>query len=382
VDQLDRDSTPNNDDGDQSEDDEDSAEIVLIPADLSLTKALSAASNQNPNAGDTVTFELTLTNTGPGLATNVSVEDQIPSGFTVGAIYNGGVQNGNIIMWDIPSLAVGSEIFTYEATINVPANVLGEYTNTVQVMTSDQFDRDSTPNNDDGDQSEDDEARYTIDAPTVDIEIAKTVDKSQTFHGDTIVFTVTATNNSTYDATNIGVEDVLPSGYTLVSHTADLGAYNETIATWEIASIAISETATLEMTVTVTETEDYTNIAELVYVDQIDPNIANDRAEATPEVTQAECLTVFNEFSPNDDGANDFFFIECIEKYPNSLLQIYNRWGNEVFAAKGYDNSWDGTSVRSTIGASDKLPVGTYYYTLEPGDGNAPAKSGWLYISR
>lgn len=61
--------------------------------------------------------------------------------------------------------------------------------------------------------------------------------------------------------------------------------YNETIATWEIASIANSETATLEMTVTVKQTEDYTNIAELFYVDQIDSNIANDRAE----VTQTEC---------------------------------------------------------------------------------------------
>jgi len=383
VDQYDPDSTPNNDDGDQSEDDEDNTEIVLIPADLNLNKALSASSNQNPNTGDTVTFELTLTNDGPGLATNVTVADEIPSGFSVGTINNGGVQSGTTITWTVPSLAVGTEIFTYEATINAPANVLGEYTNTAQVTATDQFDPDSAPNNDDGDQSEDDESRHTIAAPTVDIEITKTVDNPQTFFGDTIVFTVTASNNSGYDATRIGIEDVLPSGYTLDSHTADLGAYNETIATWEIPSLSIGDTATLEMTVTVLETEDYTNIAELIYLDQIDPNIANDRAEATPEVTQSECLTVFNEFSPNDDGANDVFFIECIEQYPNSLLRIYNRWGNEVFVAQGYDNSWGGTSTsKSTLGTSDKLPIGTYYYTLEPGNGNAPAKSGWLYISR
>ncbi len=198
-----------------------------------------------------------------------------------------------------------------------------------------------------------------------------------------MVFTVTATNNSTYDATHIGIEDVLPSGYTLVSHASDSGAYNEAIGTWEIESIAIGETATLDMTVTVTENEEYTNVAQLIYIDQIDTNMANDRAEATPEITKEKCLTVFNEFSPNNDGANDVFFIECIEKYPNSFLRIYNRWGNEVFAAKGYDNTWDGTSLnRATIGRSEKLPVGTYYYTLEPGDGNSPAKSGWLYISR
>ncbi|HEA21183.1 MAG TPA: DUF11 domain-containing protein [Pricia antarctica] len=383
ADQLDSDSSPNNDDGDQSEDDEDSAEIVLIPADLSLEKALTSASNQNPNAGDTIIFQLILTNAGPGLATNVTVEDIVPSGYTVGTIGNGGSMNGNTIVWNLPSIDEGSEVLTYEATVNLPANIFGEYTNTAQITTSDQFDPDSTPNNDVGNQIEDDEANYTIGSPTVDIEINKMVDKAQSFYGDTLVFTVTATNNSNYDATTIGIEDVLPRGYALVSHSADLGTYNETIATWEIPTITVGQTAALQMTVNVTETEDYTNIAELIYLDQIDTNINNDRAEATPEVTQAECLTVFNEFSPNDDGANDFFFIECIENYPNSLLRIYNRWGNEVFSAEGYDNSWDGTSVKgSTIGASGKLPVGTYYYTLEPGEGNATAKSGWLYISR
>ncbi len=383
MDQFDIDSAPNNDDGDQSEDDEDNAEIVLIPADLSLSKATAASSELNPNSGDTVTFELTLTNDGPGIATNVFIEDIVPVGYTLGTINDSGTVSGTTITWSIANMAIGRQVLSYEATLNAPTNIVDEYTNIAQVMASDQFDPDSTPNNDDGDQSEDDEANYTVNAPTVDIEINKTVDRAQTFHGDTIVFTVTATNNGIYAATNIGIEDALPRGYTLISHNAIVGAYNEAIATWEIPAIAISETATLEMTVTVTKTEDYTNIAELIYVDQIDPNIKNDRAEATPEITQSECLTVFNEFSPNDDGANDFFFIECIEQYPNSLLQIYNRWGNEMFATKGYDNSWDGTSVnRSTIGASEKLPVGTYYYTLAPGDGNAQAKSGWLYISR
>jgi len=330
-----------------------------------------------------VTFELTLTNEGPGIATNVTVEDILPTGFTLGTINNGGTVSGSTISWTIPTLAVGSEIITYQATLNAPTNTLDEYTNIAQVMTSDQFDPDSAPNNDDGDQSEDDETRYTIDAPTVDLEINKTVDKQQTFFEDTIVFTVSASNNSSYDATNIGIEDVLPSGYQLVSSEANLGTYNEAIGTWEIPVIAIGETATLQMTVTVTDIEDYTNIAQLIYVDQIDPNLDNDRAEVTPEVTQEQCLTVFNEFSPNNDGANDSFFIECIEQYPNNMLQVFNRWGNKVFEMKNYDNSWDGTSMnRATISESEKLPVGTYYYILSLGDNTSTPKSGWLYISR
>ena len=63
--------------------------------------------------------------------------------------------------------------------------------------------------------------------------------------------TVTVINNSTYAATNIGVEDVLPSGYAFVSVTATNGDYSETTATWDIPSIAIGATASLEMTVNV-----------------------------------------------------------------------------------------------------------------------------------
>ena len=382
VDQLDPDSAPNNDDGDQSEDDEDNAEIVLIPADLSLNKSLSAASNPTPNAGDTVTFEITITNNGPGIATNVTVEDTLPIGYTLGVVNDGGTVTGNMISWSIATIPVGTQVLSYEVTLNAPTNEEDEYTNIAQVTTSDQFDPNSTPNNDDGDQSEDDEINHMIEPPTVDLEINKTVDKPQTFFEDTIVFTITATNNSTYEATNIGIEDVLPSGYILVSTTADAGDYNETTTTWEIPSIAIGATASLEMTVTVTDIEDYTNIAELIYVDQIDLNLDNDRAEVTPDITQSECLTIYNSFSPNGDGTNEVFYIECIEQYPNNYLQIFNRWGTKVFDMKGYDNTWRGDSTgRATMGVERKLPVGTYYYTLDSGDGSTKLKAGWLYIS-
>ena len=382
VDQLDPDSSPNNDDGDQSEDDEDNAEIVLIPADLSLTKTLSSSSIQSPNAGDVITFELTLTNAGPGIATNVTVVDIIPTGFSVQNIGPNARQVGSQILWDISSIGVGSEIFTYEVSVNVPQNVVDEYTNIAQVIATDQFDPDSAPNNDDGDQSEDDEARHMINAPNVDLAIDKTVDKSETFIDDTLIFTVTVTNNSAYEATNVGIEDVLPEGYALNSHDANLGAYNETTLTWEIPSIPIDGIAILQMAVTVTDVDDYTNVAELIYVDQIDLNIENDRAEATPIVTQSECFTVFNEFTPNDDGLNDVFFIECIDNYPNNNVKVFNRWGNQVFEMNNYDNSWDGTSMgNATINAREKLPVGTYYYLIDFGDGSEP-KTGWLYITR
>ncbi len=91
-------------------------------------------------------------------------------------------------------------------------------------------------------------------------------------------------------------------------------------------------------------------------------------------------LEVFNLFSPNDDGANDTFVIRGIESF-NNILKIYNRWGNIVFEAKNYQNDWDGTSnAGRVIKRNQKLPVGTYYYTLELTDSNR-SSTGWLYIN-
>ena len=76
------------------------------------------------------------------------------------------------------------------------------------------------------------------------------------------------------------------------------------------------------------------------------------------------------------------FLISCIENYPNNKLEVYNRWGNIVYQAKGYSNTWDGTSNgRVTINEAKELPVGTYYYVLDLGDGSKP-KTGWIYINR
>jgi len=383
TDQNDIDSSPNNDDGDQSEDDEDNATLVPISADLSLTKSLSAASNTAPNTGETVVFELTLTNSGANDATNVSIEDIVPSGYTIGTISNGGILTGNTISWTIASVPVGNQVLSYEVTLNAPTNITGEYTNIAQITASDQYDPNSTPNNDDGDQSEDDEANYTIGSPSVDLEITKTVDNPQAVVRDTLLFTISVANNSLYEATNVGIEDILPPGFELISHSTNNGTYDQAIGLWEIPSIIPGSSISLEMVTTITEIDDYTNIAQLIYLDQIDDNMDNDRAEVTVNVTEDDCLTVYNEFSPNNDGANEVFFIECIENYPDNLLQVFNRWGNKVFEMEGYNNTWDGTSSgRATISASEKLPVGTYYYTLNPRDGATEPKTGWLYITR
>ena len=69
------DSTPNNDDGDQSEDDEDSINTAPQEANLCLEKDVS---DRRPDIRDEITFTLTITNKGPEDASGVAVTDYLP----------------------------------------------------------------------------------------------------------------------------------------------------------------------------------------------------------------------------------------------------------------------------------------------------------------
>ncbi len=86
-------------------------------------------------------------------------------------------------------------------------------------------------------------------------------------------------------------------------------------------------------------------------------------------------------YSPNGDGINDLFVIRGIDSYPNNSIIIFNRWGNKVFEAHPYQNTWDGTcSFGLTVG-DNQLPDATYFYLLDLGDGSKIIK-GYIYLSR
>ncbi|MDO6813563.1 gliding motility-associated C-terminal domain-containing protein, partial [Tenacibaculum soleae] len=97
------------------------------------------------------------------------------------------------------------------------------------------------------------------------------------------------------------------------------------------------------------------------------------------------CVEVYNEFTPNGDNINDYLVIGCIENFKNNTLEIFNRWGNTVYKVKGYNNSdkvFRGISNgRANVSVDEKLPVGTYFYMLDLGNGSKVRK-GWIYINR
>ncbi len=63
-------------------------------------------------------------------------------------------------------------------------------------------------------------------------------------------------------------------------------------------------------------------------------------------------LKIPNVFTPDNDGANDKFYIDSLSE--NSHLVIYNRWGQSVLDEKNYNNDWD----------AHEVSAGVYYYIL------------------
>ncbi len=64
-----------------------------------------------------------------------------------------------------------------------------------------------------------------------------------------------------------------------------------------------------------------------------------------------------NTFTPNNDGANDFF-VPVENRFVHSIdLKVFNRWGNLVYESFDPEINWDGKSL-----SSNDLDSGTYYY--------------------
>jgi gliding motility-associated-like protein len=70
-----------------------------------------------------------------------------------------------------------------------------------------------------------------------------------------------------------------------------------------------------------------------------------------------------NIFSPNGDGVHDTWVIPYLESYPGAIIDIYNRYGQIVYHSVNYSKPWDGTVNGKPV------PVGTYYYVINPKNG-------------
>ena len=216
------------------------------------------------------------------------------------------------------------------------------------------------------------------DTSNVDIEILKTVIPEETAINSIVAYTIKATNIGSTTATNIQVEDVLPSGLMFVNASTSLGVFDNPTMTWHINTLQPNQSEELVIEAQVISTNNLLNTAVLNHVDQVDRDLTNNEDNAELQVNN--CLKIPNGFSPNLDTLNDTFIIPCIEDYPNNELKIYNRYGTLVYNKTNYHNQWDGKPNTGLFNQNKVLPVGTYFYIFRINSNPTPLV-GYIYLN-
>ncbi|HSK14222.1 MAG TPA: gliding motility-associated C-terminal domain-containing protein [Phnomibacter sp.] len=98
------------------------------------------------------------------------------------------------------------------------------------------------------------------------------------------------------------------------------------------------------------------------------------RAADSMNVFVLENLKIPNSFSPNGDGINDTWVIRGMDVLPDPVMRVFDRYGQLVFASRGYQRAWDG------LRNGRPVPAGTYYFILELNNGMPPLNGSLTVI--
>ncbi len=216
----------------------------------------------------------------------------------------------------------------------------------------------------------------------VDLSVSKVVESPRARYeiNDELTFTITVANVSEVPAFNIPIDEVIQSGFAFIS--ASDPNYDVNGSLWTIPRLDPGEEAQLQLVLQIVSDgadgvlRNSASLNLFLYTQDINPDNDTSTVEITVNVlNEQDPGFLFNQFSPNGDGINDFLVINEIELYPQVNLQVFDRYGNSVYENTNYDNSWDGT------GKNGNLPKGTYFYILDLGDGSEVRK-GWIQIIR
>uniref|UniRef100_UPI0026110DF0 DUF7507 domain-containing protein n=1 Tax=uncultured Dokdonia sp. TaxID=575653 RepID=UPI0026110DF0 len=389
---------PNGDDvSDESDDDspvEDDTTITILPQGGSISLIKMGVFNDEDGdgfaqVGETITYTFTVENTGNVTVTNIEVDDPLLGG----------------VVCTIPTLAPGEiDTTSCTATYTITEQDLidGEVVNQAIATGEDPNGDEVTDISDDDTNLEDDETVTML--PQGSLELEKTgeiVDLNGdefTQEGELIQYTFKVTNTGNVPLFNITIDDPL---VTVEGGPIDLlpGEMDTTTftATYILTEQDIEALIVINQATVTGEDENGNEVTDLSDdpTETANVDLEEDGEPDDPTVTiitgvlNEEDVEVFNGVTPDGDNSNDTFIIRGIDRFPDNSVQIFNRWGVEVYYREGYVNndedSFRGVSQgRATINRGKELPVGTYYYILRfvNDDGETRQQAGYLYLNR
>ena len=153
--------------------------------------------------GSTTIYTVTVTNNGPQNVTNVNVSNPIPAGITrFSWVGSNGSSGTNVPLTNTIASLLNGQTVTYTITVQIPVGFNGNLTSTASAVTTSAV-TDPNPS-----------CLLCVDTDTLgqtDVSVVTT--NNQVFYtpGGSSVYTVTVTNNGTFPASNIQVNNPIPS---------------------------------------------------------------------------------------------------------------------------------------------------------------------------
>jgi uncharacterized repeat protein (TIGR01451 family) len=299
--------------------------------DLSITKS------DLPDpvaAGSSLTYTLTVTNSGPSIATGVVVTDTLPAGVTL--VSAPGCSGTSITTCNLSPINSGDNAIV-TIVVDVPDAATGVLSNTASVSSS-EIDSNSANNTT--------TITTTVNRVT-DLAITKIDTPDPVTQGNNLTYNLTVTNNGPSNATGVSVTDTLPAGVTFISAVPSQGSCSGTTTiTCNLGSLAKNASATITITVNVSLTTPPGNITNTATVSGgggLD-NPPNNSATATTLVT-----ILYKTYLP-----------VVLKDFPVTDLSVFNdnTGGNVIFTVLGTSVSC--TVPDNTLQFCGSFPSGTY----------------------
>lgn len=284
---------------------------------------------------DVIKWTLTVSNSGPDVATNVKVTDVLPEALIWIGDDSGGAYNPETGIWTIGELAVGESI---TLTIISVANKTGNITNIANVS-GDEYDFNESNNEDNESVSVN---------PAVDLEIIKEVSNTNPNFREEIVWTLTVINKGPDVANDVKVRDVLPDGLIFLSANG-FGDYDPLTGMWDIGKLNVGQIATLKILVLVNKTGSIVNVV-VVSGNESDFNESNNEDNETIYVNNSadlEVIKTVNNTNPKyneeilwnltvvNNGPDSASNVRVIDVLPEELL-----WISDNGEGSYKDNTW------------------------------------------
>lgn len=226
-----------------------STEIPGAPA-LTQNKVVDQAS---AGVGATLTYTMTVSNTGTADATGVSASDLVPEQVTfVSANTNGaGTYDPSSGTWAIGTIGIGATVtLTITATINADA-AASTIINAFQVDNPPEGPP-ITVENPCPAPDQNASCAATVVPGTPQLVQSKVVDQMTAKPGSQLTYTMAVTNTGTAEATGVVAQDTLPSQVTFISaDTGGAGTYDPGSGTWSAGTVGVGTTVTLAIVVSI-----------------------------------------------------------------------------------------------------------------------------------